>query len=59
MRLECQSAADVVIVVVSEIVVFGLRCLEDRLVGTSWGVFGDVKGNRRQTPRIWLQKGVI
>jgi hypothetical protein len=34
----CQSAADVVIVVVSEIVVSGLWYLEDRLVGTSWEV---------------------
>jgi hypothetical protein len=37
-RLKCQSAADVVIVVVSEIVVSGLWYLEDRLVGTSWEV---------------------
>jgi hypothetical protein len=46
-----QNAADVVIVVVSEIVVSGLWYLKDRLVGTSRGVRDDVKWNSRQTPR--------
>lgn len=50
-EMRYQNAADVVIVVVSEIVVSGLWYLKDRLVGTSRGVRDDVKWNSRQTPR--------